>query len=576
MDKKEISIILRARNAMAAGIASAGAALKSFGQSAMRIGKAFATAFIGAGAAIGAFAGKALSAYAVQEKAVKALTGALDAYGEVSAGLVPKLVEVAAAIQDETGVSDESTIAGMAKIKMLGVQTERLGEAARAVIALKSVGLEEAAAQKAVAMAMQGNYDMLNRYVPALRNATSEAEKAQIVNDLFARGYEQQKDLLNTTAGSWEALKGRIGDAWEEVGRAIEQNGLLTGAIQKVSDKVKELTVRFAEFTASGGMVNVVAGVKMFGAEAAYNFEMAGLRARVMWDSIRDGAETVGNYIGQVIGTSIAGIIAQFNYLKDLSGEVWKKITNPGSDFNAPSTDGLSAATSEYLNAIAGKGAVTTERFDKTMAAMSALEEKHAADVAKMEADHLAAIEADAAARKEAAEKLAEAEKLAAEQAAQDKIDAAKEAADRAAAEAKKTAAAAASASDSIIASEQKVVEARKRNATLAERSNKKMADLLSGRLAYNNDDSWRTPSQLLAGTERRQLEMISKSTGHFSNEAIEASRDILKGATKTASGFRSTAERKAEEAARSADDRSIGANVRIIAEKIEESLKPA
>jgi len=248
---KEISIIIRAKNAMAAGLSSAGKALQSFGSGVLKVGKWLTVGFLAGATALAGFAAKAVSAYAEQERAHRALAAALVAQGQSATKLLPLLVSIAEAIQDETGADAEATVAGMAKMRMLGVQTSKLGEAARAVIALKSVGLDEAAAQKAVAMAMQGNYDMLKRYVPALREATSEAEKARIVNDLFAKGYEQQKGLLNTVSGQWGLLKERLGDVWEEIGRGISQNEGLMRVLRRAGDAVKAFGQRIRDWVDS-------------------------------------------------------------------------------------------------------------------------------------------------------------------------------------------------------------------------------------------------------------------------------------------------------------------------------------
>ena len=217
-----IEILLRSKNQMDAGIGEAEKSVNRFKSSLLKLGGIIGAAF--SVSKITQFVKGSLSAWAEQERATASMTAALNANGEAGSALIPKLQAVASAIQDETGAADESTMAGMAKMRMLGVQTDKLGEAAKAVIALKGVGLEEAAAQKAVAMAMQGNYEMLNRYVPALRQTEDETEKARIVNELFATGYEQQKDLLDTTSDGGE-LQGRIGDAMEEIGRAIEAPG---------------------------------------------------------------------------------------------------------------------------------------------------------------------------------------------------------------------------------------------------------------------------------------------------------------------------------------------------------------
>lgn len=439
MSKKEISILIRAKNAMAAGIASAEEALKNFGKSALRIGKAFAASFTAAGAAIGGFAVKALSSYAEQEKAEAALTASLNAYGETAAGIVPKLKKVAEAIQDETGAADESTLAGMAKLKMLGVQTSKLEEAAKATIALTSVGLKGESAQRAVALAMQGNYDMLNRYIPAIRNATSEQEKAAAFNDLVSRGYEQQKDVLNTTSGAWNALKGRVGDAWEEAGKAIEQYSSLTTVLQKVGDKVKELTQRFSDWAANGGMVDVVAGIKIFAAEAIYRFKSVEMGFQLIWSVAKDSTKTAINYIVNFVKAFADQTIESFKMVGAWAAAAWDKIKSPTSEFKAPDTTAYEAAVQRMADAMLGKDAVVLDSTKATLREIESLTVAHENKLAQLEKEHLATKEEYARKRAEAEKKqleaVAQAEKEAAEEAAQQAEEAAPTATRRAALE---------------------------------------------------------------------------------------------------------------------------------------------
>jgi len=352
---KEISILIRAKNAMAAGLSSAGRSLQAFGSSVLRIGKFFVKAFLGAGAAVVGFATKAIAAYAVQEAAERSLAAAMTAHGEAGKAILPALNKIAAAIQDETGASDESTLAGMAKMRMLGVQTSKLGEAAKAVVALKGLGLEEAAAQKAVAMAMQGSYDMLNRYVPALRSATSEEEKARIVNELFANGYEQQAAILDTVSGQWRLLKGRVGDLWEVIGGAIVQNDTLMLGIKRAGEAVKEFGNKIALWVEGGGIVRLIAGFKIFYADVSHTFKLIGNSAHIAWAAIGDGVETL-----------VRANIAQFAYMGAYIAAIWKKIKSPTSAFEAPKLgDHFGITTKRTVAALAEREKINEEYAER-------------------------------------------------------------------------------------------------------------------------------------------------------------------------------------------------------------------
>jgi len=345
MAKKEMTLVIRAQNAVAAGLRSAMGAVSGFGS---RVAGIFSGVFRGLGGAVrgfgsrvagvfsgvfsnlmniyaglkmlsGAFhaAGKALSNYAEAEKAERALAASLAAAGDNATELVPKLQAVASAIQDETGVEDDATIAMMARLRLLGVTADKLGEAARGTIALKSAGLEETAATKAVAMAMQGSYDMLNRYVPALRVATTESEKQRIVADLLAKGYAQQKAVLNTTSGAWMALKVRIGNVLDEIGKAIERSFGIRDALNKAGDAVKKFGELVAEWidsekfqalqTSIQGIINAMKSGD--GRAEVGDILLDGLKASFMYgaDLIKAAGEFVGLKIAAAIKRTVGG-----------------------------------------------------------------------------------------------------------------------------------------------------------------------------------------------------------------------------------------------------------------------------
>jgi hypothetical protein len=252
--KREISLILRAKNQMQAGLASAGASLKKFGQSAKSIAGFFAKSFLVAGAAVVGFGVKAVKAFSVQESAEKKAASAFAVYGEEVAANTQKVKDFAARIQDETGVADENTIARAAQLKMLGVATDELEDATKATIALQSAGLKGERATRAVAAARAGDYQMLRRYIPALRQTNDAQEQAQIVNAFLEKGYKQQADQLDTVAGRTAALKGRMGDLWEAFGAGIAQSGMLADQIDGIGESVKELTAKVHAWIAAGGM----------------------------------------------------------------------------------------------------------------------------------------------------------------------------------------------------------------------------------------------------------------------------------------------------------------------------------
>ena len=313
MAKKELSITLRARNALMSGIAGARRTLMKFGGWVTGLGRRMAYAFLGAGSGLAGFVALTARAYAKQERAEKSLASALASHGENVDALLPKLKAAAAAIQDQTGAGDEQTLQTMASLKLLGVHTDALEQAAKATIALKSAGVEEAQATKMVALATAGNYTMLSRYLPALRTATSETEKAAAVNDFLSKGYKQQRDLLNTTGGAWAALRDRVGDVLEEFGKAINKSDALTGLLNRAGDAVKRFGERITNYIESERFKQIqesVTGIiqaigegrdsrrevfAAFGDALSAAFALAAQRAL---DVLKTGASSVGDVMG--------------------------------------------------------------------------------------------------------------------------------------------------------------------------------------------------------------------------------------------------------------------------------------
>jgi hypothetical protein len=177
--------------------------------------------------------------------------------------------------------------------------------------------MEEAAAIKAVAMAQAGNFQMLSRYIPALRNATSETEKAALVNDFFAKGYQQQKDELNTLSGRWMELKGRIGDALEVIGGAIAGNSRLQSAIAGASEKVREFGERVADWVSSGGMSALLYNVEFVAKESAERMQWLARSAIQIFRNMAQASSNIWENTTDTIGYYLAKAHAK------VTGQQW-------------------------------------------------------------------------------------------------------------------------------------------------------------------------------------------------------------------------------------------------------------
>jgi hypothetical protein len=392
MAKKEISIVLRAKNELQVGLAKAGASLKSFGESALNVGKVFATAFVGAAASLTAFATKALVAYSGQETAVSALKASFRAYGDEIDVNTESIKQLASAMQQETGVGDEVLIQRAAKLKMLGVETDALGEALKATVALSQYGLEEEAAIKAVAQAREGNFSSLQRYIPALRSASTEAEKQIILNDFLARGYDAQKATLGTLAGQWGLLKNNVGDAWEEIGAAIAQNDTITKALEWLNQKAIELGQTIKDWVASGGIENFKAVMLGTLENVSFGFNLAIANIKLFFAVFRDNSAF--QYFAGNVTAAVKTAWEQLKYLGGWAAAVWEKIKNPMGEFVPPSTDGIKNAFQGMLDAAKGKDVKETEHHAAAIKEREDLIVQHKARLIELENKHLAALDA--------------------------------------------------------------------------------------------------------------------------------------------------------------------------------------
>ena len=378
MADKKLTLIVQAKNAVAQGFSSALDSVKNFGAMA---GRALGTVSKWAGIAASALGGisfaGAIKEYAAQEKADRQLTEALRLHGDAVDQLMPKYQAVAAAIQDQTGFGDDATITIMAQARMYGVTADKLEDAAKGTIALTRAGMGQDMAVRALAAAHEGNYTALTRYIPALKSVTDESEKAAVVNDFLSKQYAASKGDLDTVAGRWAALKGRIGDALEEVGAAIAQNGMLNDVLAKAGDWVKRLGDRIKDWVGGGGVTRMIAGMMEFAENARHGFKQTLNYGNLAWSGLKDGFATAWNYVGNLFSANIDTMRAGFQLIVDFAVAAFNKIKNPFSEFVAPDTGPFVDAMKKQLDAAMGKDALVIDSSKKAWEAIDRETERH-------------------------------------------------------------------------------------------------------------------------------------------------------------------------------------------------------
>lgn len=238
MAKKVVDLTIRLKDGVSSGLRKITGGLKMVAggfASLAKIGVAAGGALTGAVVAVA-------KAWSDQESVNNKMKAAFDAAGEAGTIAVAKWGAFATAIQRATSLGDEEVMSLVTLGKVMGISNNRLEEATKGAIGLsKAFGIDLNSSMKMVALALQGEYTMLNRYIPQLRAANSETEKAAILQKAMANGFKLAEAELNTIAGQFRALKGVVGDALQEFGRVLFGDGGLTRGLEMVKEKLIEM-----------------------------------------------------------------------------------------------------------------------------------------------------------------------------------------------------------------------------------------------------------------------------------------------------------------------------------------------
>lgn len=197
---------------------------------------------LAAGAALTGIAIKGVKSFMEADDASKSLSASLTALGYNTNEIMPKFEALASEIQKLTRIGDDETLSLAATLLNFGVMPEKIDESIRGVIGLSTaMRMDLGSAAQYLALAQQGQFTMLARYIPALRTATTDTEKMAIVQKVMAAGFEQSQAAAGTLGGRWDQLKNRVGDLWEKIGQTVSESLNLTGAFEKAENAVNNL-----------------------------------------------------------------------------------------------------------------------------------------------------------------------------------------------------------------------------------------------------------------------------------------------------------------------------------------------
>jgi len=220
--------------------------LKSFSRKTEKIGKDLSTAIslpiIGLGV-------MSVKNFGESEEALAGLQAQLRSSGKDVILLTAKYEKFAEQIMKMTKVDDDAVI-GLVQMAetMKSINPE---EAVKGAIALnKALGVDMEAAMKMAVNAQNGQYTALQRMVPALRVAKTEAEKAAIVQQLFADGMAIANEEAGRGTGPLIQLKNELQNLSESMGAIVLKS------ITPFIEKIKQIGERFAEMSPKFGFFN--------------------------------------------------------------------------------------------------------------------------------------------------------------------------------------------------------------------------------------------------------------------------------------------------------------------------------
>jgi len=161
----------------------------------------------------------------VQEDAEIALAAALKANLDYTDQLNNRYQAFATSIQSVTRYGDEEVLTLMALIRNLGVSSDKVEEATKMAIGLATATNRDVKSMaQYIALAQQGEFTMLRRYIPALRKTNDATEQLRIVTEFAARGFKVAQKTTNSFSGGLKQMSNLWGDLREKLGSVITKN----------------------------------------------------------------------------------------------------------------------------------------------------------------------------------------------------------------------------------------------------------------------------------------------------------------------------------------------------------------
>lgn len=191
-----------------------------------------------ASAPIRNFFNKSTAAFGEQEAVVKKLQTQLGEGFDVKG-----LEDFSNVLQDSLGKDNTAVLRQIGQLKALGVESSSLKDAEMAVQGLSGLGMSEGGAIRAISTYLQtGSSTMMNRYIPALRNARTEEEKRMIIQKAIKDGLARTQAGTDSYTGALNRLYKNQEDFFKSIGKLLVEGLNLKEVYNKIAAAVANVT----------------------------------------------------------------------------------------------------------------------------------------------------------------------------------------------------------------------------------------------------------------------------------------------------------------------------------------------
>lgn len=367
MADKKVNVIISLKDGVSNGLQKISSGASATGEAFKRLGQ-IAAGYLTFKAVQSAIT-SVVSAFAESETASKRLANTFTALGEDGNKAAEMWGKYAEQMMKVTTLDDEVIMGLVSQAKTMGVANENIKAVTEGAIGLsEAMGVDLSAALKMTAMAMNGEFMMMERGNAAMRAATTDAEKAAVAQRLMAQGLEMAKQKGDTLAGSWMRLKTSWSEALEQVGRVMFGDGSLTEGLKKAKEWLDNLV-------GSNGFNEWALKLKdnlTLAADAMKILVGGSSEQRAdVWTAIvgviKGGLIDAGNgllavlakglpILGEALGAAVMGVVKGLNQdnvtneqEKELANKQWKYLSeNGGTNFSKGYRDFTSDEVSKY------------------------------------------------------------------------------------------------------------------------------------------------------------------------------------------------------------------------------------